>query len=114
MTQSHGLYSQSGRRGNHETLYMSPLASLSSPDRKQQLLFVASTKKKFPFLTISTRTIPAQCATRLQSGHTGDNLAQFGRNDSLSQSVVLEGHAVDHIAGVLGGAVHGDHTGSLL
>jgi len=53
-------------------------------------------------------------AADLQSGHTGNNFAQLGRNDGLSQSVELERHLVDHLTGVLRRTVHGDHTRRLL
>lgn len=54
------------------------------------------------------------CVMCLQRGHTSDNFAQFGGNDSLTQTVEHQSHLVDHFTGVLSGTVHSDHSRRLL
>lgn len=49
----------------------------------------------------------------LGGGGTGDNLNQFTGNDGLSGTVEQNLEPVDHVAGVLGGVVHGVATGRL-
>jgi hypothetical protein len=50
----------------------------------------------------------------LGSGGTGDNLDQLAGNDGLASAVEQNLELVDHLAGVLGGVVHGVATGGLL
>jgi hypothetical protein len=50
----------------------------------------------------------------LGSGGTSDNLDQLAGNDGLASAVEQNLELVDHLAGVLGGVVHGVATGGLL
>jgi len=45
--------------------------------------------------------------------HTGDNFGQLGGDDGLSHSVEGEVELFDHVTGVLGSTVHGNHSSSL-
>jgi len=46
--------------------------------------------------------------------HTGDDFGQLGGDDGLSHSVERKVELFDHVTGVLGSAIHGNHSSSLL
>lgn len=50
----------------------------------------------------------------LEGGGSGDNLDELGGDSGLAGSVVLQVELVQHLAGVLGGVLHGAHAGGLL
>ena len=47
----------------------------------------------------------------LERGGTRDNLNQLGGDSGLAGSVILQVELAEHLAGILGGVLHGAHAG---
>lgn len=71
-------------------------------------LLYSTKKKTLPHSFFKTENL------LLGSGGTGDNLDQLAGDDGLASAVEQNLELVDHLAGVLGGVVHGVATGGLL
>ena len=75
---------------------------------EQYLFYTAQLSQMF-----GISSLPPLQLLVLGSSRTSDNLDKFASNDSLSCSVVQDLEAGDHVAGVLGGVVHGVTAGRL-
>src|SRR6185369_6502857 len=72
-----------------------------------------------PTLLVVARDLGFSILTSLLSGSlerfsARDDFNEFGGNRGLTRAVVLDGQAVDHVAGIAGRIVHRGHTAALL